>query len=388
MLCTRALSLTIKKMASLDFPSYGSLYFLDAPLESSQKIPLEDGFCIRPHCSPVFWNCNPGELELYGGPSPDCGPCKFHCSHPLRLSLQLTCSKLGENLQDYYCGLVQSGSSRIPRKGTANVEQRPHQGSIQDHIDLLRTSEKVMQRLVEDERIQNAAAPVLSHPDYHKRNIYVSDEDPTVITGLIDWQSASVEPAFIYSNETPDFAALPEIPEEDTPEEANPEASGQKEREVKDAMICHQTYDIAMTGLVPKMRPARLLDPTLFRIFHYCHTSWRDSAAAVRQELIELSTRWTELELQGPCPYSPTQEELSQHAQDYEDFEVYQRLKLWLKDSLYTNSDGWVPNEIWDAAKDAHREAYDEWIQTARESEARREMTVAKAEKLWPFDSR
>lgn len=102
MLCTKALSLTIKKMASLDFPAYGSLYFSDAPLESSKKIPLEEGFCIGPHCSPVFWNCNPGELELYSGPSPDCGPCKFCTTlHPLDLTLTLQIRGESERLSSW-----------------------------------------------------------------------------------------------------------------------------------------------------------------------------------------------------------------------------------------------------------------------------------------------
>jgi hypothetical protein len=64
----------------------------------------------------------------------------------------------------------------------------------------------------QDERIENAATPALLHPDFHKRNIYVSAEEPIVIIGLIDWQSASIEPAFIYGNETPDFAELPRCP--------------------------------------------------------------------------------------------------------------------------------------------------------------------------------
>jgi hypothetical protein len=216
--------------------------------------------------------------------------------------------------------------------------------------------------------------PLLQLCDFHKRNIYVSAGDPTVITGVIDWQSASIEPAFIYANEAPDFAALPEesegkgnIFENGQDEHKTP---GQKEREWRDASICYQTYDVCMKGLAPKLRPARLLDPTLFRVFQYCHTTWRDSATALRQELIELSVRWTELGLQGSCPFSPTEEELKKHARDYEDFETVQRLKLWLRNSLHTNSDGWVPNNVWNAAKYAHRAAYDEWIQTAREAEA------------------
>ncbi|CAG8395357.1 unnamed protein product [Penicillium salamii] len=374
MLCTKALSLAIKKMASLDFPAYGSLYFSDAPLESSKKIPLEDGFCIGPHCSSVFWNCNPGEIALYGGPGTDCGPCKFE-----DFSIYLVSGSdskvviLGKTLTSYCRGLLQTGATRLPKHDAANSEQLSYQGSIQDHLSLLEISKKVMEKLMKDERAQNAAAPVLVHPDYHKRNIYVSEEDPTTITGLIDWKSASVEPAFLYADESPDFAALLEELEDDTFRQDDLKAPGQKEKEEKDLMICYQTYDVLMKGVVPKMRPARLLDPRLFRIFKYCHTSWRDSAAAMRQELIDLSTHWTQLglESQGPCPYSPTPEELSRHA------------------SLNSNSDGWVPDEAWDAAKDAHRAAYDEWIQTARESEARGEsMTVAKKEKLWPFDAR
>ncbi|EDN03226.1 predicted protein [Histoplasma mississippiense (nom. inval.)] len=35
-------------------------------------------------------------------------------------------------------------------------------------------------------------------PDLHKRNIFVSEDDPSIVTGIIDWQSTSIEPAFCY----------------------------------------------------------------------------------------------------------------------------------------------------------------------------------------------
>lgn len=394
MLCTKALSLAIKKVASLDFPAYGSLYFSEAPLNPSLKIPFEQGFCIGPHCSPVFWNRNPGEPELYGGPSPNCGPCRFHDPPILsRRNSNASLANSGKGLTSYCHGLIETGFSRLPKDEAITRELLLHQGSIQDHIRLLKTSQEVLQKLVHDKRIQEAATPALLHADFHKRNIYVSAEDPTAITGLIDWQSASIEPAFNHANEIPEFAAPPgETKTEEETFENGPDEKrdpGLKDREWKDASVCYQTYDVCMKGLVPKLRPARLLNPTLFRLFHYCHTSWRDSAAAVRQELIELSARWTELGLQGSCPFAPTEEELKEHARDYEDFETVQKLKIWLRRSLNTNSDGWVPNDVWDAARDAHRAAYDEWIQTARESESRGEgLTVAKADKLWPFDAR
>ncbi|KAI9929360.1 hypothetical protein MW887_000828 [Aspergillus wentii] len=232
-------------------------------------------------------------------------------------------------------------------------QQLPYQGSVQEHINLLHTSQKVLEHLIKDSRIQNAASPTLIHPDLHKRNIYVNPNDPTIITGIIDWQSTT------------------------------------EKQKLNDAKICHQTYDVIMKGLIPKMGPAKLLDPTLFRPFHYCHTTWRDSATALRQELMELSARLSELGMEESCPYSPGEEEITEHAQYYEDFETVQRLKLWLKNSLNTDSDGWVPNEFWDAAKDAHKTAYHEWMETAREAEAQGdELTVEKADRLWPFDSR
>ncbi|KAL2800612.1 hypothetical protein BJX66DRAFT_321573 [Aspergillus keveii] len=351
MLCTKALSRAVRKMASLDFPAYGSLYFANTPIDTSTKVAVKAGFCIGPNCNPTMWNRHPRELELYGGPSSNRGPWKDLTSYCLGWLLVITQEPLSQ-------------------------DSLPHQGTVQEYIHLLKTGEQVLKMLVQGKRIQDAAVPTLLHADFHMKNIFVSPEDPTVITGLIDWQSTAIEPAFIYANETPDFAALPEQPdEEDIPETGHPEteiSSAFKERALKDAAICYQTYDVCMKGLVPKLRPARLLDPTVFRLFHYSQTTWRDSAAAVHQELIELSARWIELGLEA-----------------YEDFETVQRLKLWLKRSLHTNSDGWVPSEKWNAARDAHRAVYDEWIQTASESEARGEdLTVAKADKLWHFDSR
>ncbi|PGH01066.1 hypothetical protein AJ79_08036 [Helicocarpus griseus UAMH5409] len=274
MLCTKESSLRIKEMASLDFPAFGNIYFADAPVAKNLKIPLEDGFCIEPYCSPLFWNCGAGEAELYKGGNTNRGP-------------------------------------------------------------------------------------------------------------------SCAEPAFMYAQNVPDFASLPvENPAEDK-KELEQQLSDDERRLQNDISICNQTYDAVMRLMIPKMRIAKRLDPMFFRLFHYCFTTWRDGAPAIRQELLDLRTLWKELELPGNCPYVPTDEELREHAVQYEDFETMQQLKTWLKISFQTTSDGWIPNELWDAAKEANKAAYDEWIDTARASKASRErMTVNKAEKLWPFDAR
>ena len=64
----------------------------------------------------------------------------------------------------------------------------------------------MIKKMSEDARILTAAAPTLLHPDLNMRNIFVMENDPTAISGIIDWQSASVEPAFWYVDDIPDFA--------------------------------------------------------------------------------------------------------------------------------------------------------------------------------------
>lgn len=261
-----------------------------------------------------------------------------------------------------------------------------------EHIRLLSISREVIERLIDSPLLQDAAYPTLLHADLHKRNIYVSDDDPTFVTGLIDWQSTSVEPAFVYANETPDFAAHPDhVPlAGDGQETLAGERKIGEDKKYKDALLCSQTFDVCMKGFVPKLRAARALDDTLFRPFRYCHSSWKDSAAAVRQSLIEVSKSWKELGLPGSCPYLPTKEELAEHKKQYEDFETVQKLKLWLIRVLDTNSDGWVPADAWEWSKMAHRDAFNKWMQTAREAKGtgHDEMTEEKARRLWPFDDR
>lgn len=64
-------------------------------------------------------------------------------------------------------------------------------------------------------------------------------------------------------------------------------------------------------------------------------------------------------------------------------FETGQKFKSWLRCSLPTDSvvGGWgVANDIQDTTRDTYRVAYDDWIETARESESRG-LTVSKVDK-------
>lgn len=82
MRCVRALAKTIKSMAALSFPAYGSIYFADAQLDPHTTTPLGD-FCIGPNCMREYWDCNPGESRYYQQRNLNNGPCKFPCEEIL-----------------------------------------------------------------------------------------------------------------------------------------------------------------------------------------------------------------------------------------------------------------------------------------------------------------
>lgn len=224
------------------------------------------------------------------------------------------------------------------------------------------------------------------HYDFNKRNIFVSDGDPTVITGVIDWQSTSVEPGFVYANEIPDFTTPPINPAELFSTESGEGAALDEDikKEIEVARICSSTFEVILKALAPTIGLGRSLDETLLRPFRYAPTLWKVGATAVRQGLIELSEKWSsELGLPGSCCYQPSQQELRRHKELFRDFENAQQLKHWLVTALQASSDGWVPNDVWDAAREANKAAFGEWMKSAKDSG---ELDEQKAQELWPFD--
>ena len=76
--CIQAIWINIQKLAAIDFPVYGSLYFVDVPLHSASTLLLTQGFCIGPYCGTKYWDCNIGEARYYNSTKPNRGPCEFY----------------------------------------------------------------------------------------------------------------------------------------------------------------------------------------------------------------------------------------------------------------------------------------------------------------------
>jgi hypothetical protein len=228
----------------------------------------------------------------------------------------------------------------------------------------------------EDARIQSAAKPMLYHPDLNMRNIFVQEDDPTVLTGIIDWQSASIEPAFWYSDTVPDFART----EVDAAGEVDPRSE-----------FDSKAFEASVQFLLPKLAYPMSLNESLFRPFRYCHRTWKDGAVAFHDELIETSKQWSELGLEGSCPFTlPTSDELVTHRRLYQKFVAAQELKRDLSKLMNAATDGWVPPEAWESTLVEHKEMHEGMLAEVLSCEDLDEDEPVRNERdlreIWPFD--
>ncbi|KAF7889205.1 hypothetical protein EAF00_009505 [Botryotinia globosa] len=225
--CVQSACMTMEQLAALEFPAYGSIYFENAPFDSTLKIPLKKGFSIGPHSSTTYWDRKASQTEK--GLTVPAGPWK--------------------DLAAYASGLIANDHSKLPSTSSQIDSSRPsYFGTIKEHRSLLNSAQNLLENLTTQPQIRNAS-------------------------------------------------------------------------------YCNKAFEICMQAL-------------LIRPFQYSHTSWRDSATAVRQEFLDLAENWDELGLASECPYSPTQAELEINQKEHKAFEHVQELKLMLIKLLHADSDG------------------------------------------------
>ena len=222
---------------------------------------------------------------------------------------------------------------------------------------------------------------MLLHRDMHKRNIFVSNDDPAKITCLIDWVFSSIQPLHSYSDETPDLCNFPDTWDETELEDPPSKA---QQKTMDDVSICRRTWEVLVRGYMPELHKVRTMDKDLLRLFRYAPSAWRHAAVPFREELIQLSARWSsQLLLRGSCPYQPTLDELARQKTLWKDFETMQNMKSELVRGLGTDEEGWVPIDRWEDTKSAHSLLFREWLETVVKTG---ELTEDKARKVWHFD--
>lgn len=194
-------------------------------------------------------------------------------------------------------------------------------------------------------------------------------DDPTTVTGFIDWQSTYVEPAFYYAKDVPDFA---KPPVEET-------------SEVTEESLCSQAYEAGLGLLAPRLAATREIDETLLRPLRYCHRTWRDGLVPFTHELMQLRERWQDLGFKKEgvcCPIPvPSTEEMRIYRERLDIYDKMLAVRQDIVETLGVEQDGWVPEDRWEEVKEAHRHIYETVMEAMKSEWDREDMKL-----MWPFD--
>jgi hypothetical protein len=272
----------------------------------------------------------------------------------------------------------------------------PEQSSsdpLTDHAALLDISFRVLEVLADLPKIQGAARPILFHPDLHTRNIFVDENDLTKVTGIIDWQSATVSPAFVFVAEIPDFAERLELDETVDGQAIQRAATDENDpiaRSQADAEFCAKAWAI-VAQIHPGYREAGRLSQILLSFLAAAHFGWLQDPATLQVLLLNLSEEWNDLGLPGQCPYRPTTDETERAREVREKAQTTQRLKLLLSRNLKCDFDGWVAEARWNEVIPLYRAHYNDFVDSYLDgiSDAHnKEQARREADSIWPFDFR
>lgn len=267
----------------------------------------------------------------------------------------------------------------------------PHFGSPDSHLQLLEIAIKVIPILAGTPLLQRYSRPTLWHTDLHMGNIFVSEEVPTKIVGVIDWQFASILPGLTQAR-WPEFLAPPEdyetgaiepkLPSDfekmDPDEQAYAISQRDQALQAKCYEValsrCHRDSYLALTGI----------HDTLRRLFILCERTYKDGVVPLRDCLIELSSNWERIGLTGSPPMTLSKEELTTHEFQLAEFQDWVTLRKYTQEILLSDDDGWVPPELdFDKVQAQEKELFELYLQ--RQSP---DTSAEEARELWFYHQR
>ncbi|KAM5457487.1 hypothetical protein MaudCBS49596_000682 [Microsporum audouinii] len=358
---------------SLRLPAYGSLFLRDSLPSEYHYYPLPsdldpDGlFCIGPSSSRPLCHNKPTEVsKLSIGP--------------------------WDTISDYALSIPHKELALIAAdrgKVQARLNRFDDHQSVDEYSDLLQMAMQVLPYLSKDPQVLKWSDSVIWHNDLHFGNIYVSPDDPTMVEGVIDWQSIEACPLFVQV-QFPEFLRPPksyrpgtEIPE--LPKNFDDLDPDEKKRAEEEQALATQSkyYEMYCLGYNTPVYNAMKLDRRLWEPFVCCELPSTGFLVPLRNSLIQVFRDWNLLGLPGSCPFEFTEDDLKRHNEQVQRYEDNRYLMDIIKGQLRTDDNGWVPIERWEAANKMNEYLFDTYMKTVSE-----EMSPEKAERAWPFPTK
>lgn len=297
---------------------------------------------------------------------------------------------LGPDLCGFGLARARQGAWHV--KNTEYLGARgPHFGSRDSHLRLLELAMKVIPVLAGTPLLQRYGRPTLWHTDLHMGNIFVSDEIPTNIVGVIDWQFISILPGLTQAR-WPDFLAPPEdyetgaiepkLPSDFEGMEPDEQAYVMSQREQALQAKCYEA------GLSRCHRESYLaltrIHDTLRRLFLLCERTYKDGVMPLKDCLIELSSNWDRIGLTGRPPMTLSKEELATHEVQFAEYQDWVKLRKYTQEILFSDQDGWVSPELdFDKVQAQEKELFELYLQRQGP-----DTSAEEAKELWFYHQR
>ncbi|KAI9835514.1 MAG: hypothetical protein M1819_001965 [Sarea resinae] len=367
----QSLSRLESQLTSIKFPAYGNLYFRQGKPEKAidldSYVDPEALYCIGPVYNDS-WPGGSGEhlswVDLSAGP--------------------------WTGLSELGIGLCQRGTWHTDQT-RSDVAVGPHFGSSEDHRQILEAARKVIRALESCSLLDRYCKPTLWHTDLHMGNIFVSEEDPRVIVGLIDWQFTSILPLFvqarwpIFLNPPEGYQTGPFVP--DVPRNFHAMYPDEQELFVsmRDQARKTKCYEAA---LARNHRQAFLAmtqpEPCLRDLFTRGETTHKDGIVPLRACLVGVADKWQSMGLPGTCPFEISLEDRQRHEDEVGRYRDWHKLRACTQELLGSDDEGWVSPQLdFEAVQVTLRQLFDVYLEKYSA-----EMSDEAARRLWFYIER
>lgn len=214
--------------------------------------------------------------------------------------------------------------------------------------------------------------PVLWHPDLHRSNIFVSNQAPYSLIGLIDWQYAGISPFFTHTMLPKAFAYdsgrvqfVPDSPRQPLPSNFADLSEEEKKLTLDDQFdaAMRTLYEHIMKGNVPQhimhTNPGANI---LMGPYAAYPATWADGLGKMKYTLALLQYEWDAVApSETECPYNFSEEEVEKIIAEANRISTYDEKVECVGQELKEQGDGWVPNELYEVAMMKNKEFHLQW---------------------------
>ncbi|RMZ77651.1 hypothetical protein DV738_g4225, partial [Chaetothyriales sp. CBS 135597] len=358
------------ELTKLRFPVYGSLYLRESmsPTDKyenlSQDLDPAQLFCIGPSCTREWHHQGDANIQS----RLDRGPWK--------------------SLPSYGGAIVEREIARI-EQGPKTSSHGPLVETSDEKITALRHAAEVISRLDAGTTLNKVDEPIIWHHDIHMGNLYVSDDDPSKIVSVIDWQHVVVAPLFLQARfpvylTIPDSFKLkqkfPEPPE--NYDQLNAEDKESADEELLNAKLA-KGYEVACWGNNRRAYKALFIPDFLSGVFTRSSEALENGVTPLIECLIEISNQWTDIGFADKtCPYKYDDRARAEHAIRYAQYERYNEIQQLARNLLQTDSEGWIAPQVDFADRE---QANKRFLEHAMSVSSNYGMTPEEMRQTWPF---